>query len=359
MTTSTPWVAVDLASLSMPDVVETLSYETILAREITAFQVALPTYTTLGLESDPVRKLLERDAYDELTLRQRINDAARQTMLAFASGTNLDHLAALVPLVRADGETDESFRARVQLAPEAFSVAGPAGAYVFWAKAASSIADVSVQRPRPGDVLVTVLSTEGDGSCATIEILKEETVVLSPSATLDAAAGATGIRVTSGSTVYGRDVDYTWAASTLTLARTAESAIAEGATVTVQRVRRGEVELAGEALNNQAVRPLNDTVIVAGAAIVPYAVVASIHTTTAGPEAELAREAAEAAVKTYVAARHKLGATVTRSGLLAALHASGVWLAEVTSPAADLVIDKGQASWCSSVVVTVGGVNGD
>lgn len=61
-----------------------------------------------------------------------------------------------------DMESDDDFRLRIQEAPEAFSVAGPEGAYRYWAKTASAaIQDVSVTSPSPGCVLLTILMAGG------------------------------------------------------------------------------------------------------------------------------------------------------------------------------------------------------
>lgn len=59
-------------------------------------------------------------------------------------------------------EADESLRERVKLAPSSFSVAGPTGAYKFFARSAHpSIIDVGVQSINPGQVIVYPLSTLG------------------------------------------------------------------------------------------------------------------------------------------------------------------------------------------------------
>ena len=59
-------------------------------------------------------------------------------------------------------ETDAAFQARIQEAPEAFSVAGPIGAYRYWAQTASSaIQNVSVTSPSAGCVLLTILMAGG------------------------------------------------------------------------------------------------------------------------------------------------------------------------------------------------------
>ena len=53
----------------------------------------------------------------------------------------------------ADIEDNESFRERIQLAPEHFSVAGPKGAYRYWAKTAhADIGDVGVFGPEDGNI---------------------------------------------------------------------------------------------------------------------------------------------------------------------------------------------------------------
>jgi len=62
-----------------------------------------------------------------------------------------------------DEETDEQLRARIKLAPASFSVAGPRGAYKYFAKSAHpGIIDVSVTSPVPGDVLICPLMEGGE-----------------------------------------------------------------------------------------------------------------------------------------------------------------------------------------------------
>lgn len=62
-----------------------------------------------------------------------------------------------------DTETDDNFRERIQLAPESFSVAGPAGAYEFWARSAHpGISSVAVNSPTPGVVNIYPLLSGGE-----------------------------------------------------------------------------------------------------------------------------------------------------------------------------------------------------
>lgn len=176
------FTAIDLSKLPAPKVIEELSYETIFQNSLNYFLEKNPSYSTL-LESDPAMIILEVAAYLELALRNRINEAAKATMLAYATDSDLENLAASLGVQKLDGETDDQLRQRVQLAPEAFTNAGSVGAYTFHALSASSdIKSVSVKSPNPGEVLVTILSKTGDGTAseelidAVLEKLSEEDV---------------------------------------------------------------------------------------------------------------------------------------------------------------------------------------
>lgn len=151
---------IDLALLPAPTVVEPLAFETIFATiKVDVIAKYPECAAALALESEPITKLVEVFAYRELMLRARINDAARSVMLAYATSTDLDHLAALVGVLRLDGETDARLRSRTQLSLEGFSTAGPVRSYVFHALSASNqVRDVYVHSPLPGDVRVVVLA---------------------------------------------------------------------------------------------------------------------------------------------------------------------------------------------------------
>ncbi|PIC80551.1 baseplate J protein [Sporosarcina sp. P18a] len=62
----------------------------------------------------------------------------------------------------ADEEDDDAYAERIRLAPESFSVAGPDGAYIYWAKSASQdIVDVKIDSSAPGVVDVRILMAGG------------------------------------------------------------------------------------------------------------------------------------------------------------------------------------------------------
>jgi len=158
------FAAIDLSGLAPPDIIQTLDYEAIVREMRDDLVTRFPLIAgVIDLESEPARKLIEAFAYRELRLRARINDGARAVLLASSYGSNLDHLAALFATARQSGESDERLRRRVQLAPEAFSVAGPEGAYQYhvltvapWAR------DVSAIMTQPGVVRLTVLRSGPD-----------------------------------------------------------------------------------------------------------------------------------------------------------------------------------------------------
>jgi phage-related baseplate assembly protein len=294
--TSVTFTAVDLSRLPAPTVIETLSFDQVYGEMLASLQGLLSDFDAT-VESDPAVILLQVCAYRELLLRGRINDAARAVMPAFATGADLDHLAALMSVSRLQldagdpanniapiYEDDASLRGRLVLAPEGFSVAGPEGAYIYHARSADGdVLDASATSPAPGQVLVTVLSRQGDGT-----------------------------------------------ASADLLANVAAHVTAE------------------------TVRPLTDAVTVQSAAIVPYQVVAQI-TTYSGPDGSIVLAESLRRLTEYCERQHRLGVDVTRSGLFAALHTEGVQNVVLTSPAQDIVVDRTQAAFCTGVTVTYAG----
>lgn len=291
---------IDLSQLPFPGVVETLSFETIFAVRLAEFQALYPAYD-VAVESDPVYKLIEENAYREIALRKRINEAAQAVMLAYATGADLDQLAALqavtrlvddpgdpgaIPPVDPTYETDARLRARVQLAPESRSVAGSSGAYEFHALSASTdVLDVDISSPAPGEVLVTVLSTDGNGTPDSLLLAAVDTI-----------------------------------------------------------------------LGSSNVRPLTDFVTVQAPIIVEYAIAATLYFYD-GPDSAVVLAAATSAVTKYASDHHRLGHDITLSGLYAALHQAGVQRVVLAAPTADIAIANDEASWCTGITLTDGGID--
>ena len=136
------FTGVDLSQLPPPNVIEPLDFEVIFARKLAQLIELDPSFDAL-VESDPAYKVLQVAAYDELLLRQRINEAAKAVMLAYANDEDLDQLAAnfqlkrlmvtpadpaAIPPVPAVYESNESLRRRVQLSFEGFTPPAPRAA---------------------------------------------------------------------------------------------------------------------------------------------------------------------------------------------------------------------------------------
>ena len=182
----------ELSDLPLPQIIEALDYEKILAALKSDFKARWPDYSAF-LESDPAIKLLEVAAYRELLLRARVNDAARANLLAFAGGSDLDHLASFYgvfrmviqeedlatrPITPRIMEDDTSLRLRTRARIIGFACAGGAAHYRYWALSASpEVADVAVDSPAPGQVRVSVLAT-GDRENVPPEVLDAVSAVI-------------------------------------------------------------------------------------------------------------------------------------------------------------------------------------
>lgn len=173
---------VDLSQLPKPQIIKVLDFEEILVEVKADMIAAFPqeqqaaVAAALELESEPLNAMAQVFAYREMMLMQRVNDGAAACMLSHSTFSNLDNLGAnnntqrlviqeATDTTEAVYESDAAFRLRIQSAFEGLSVAGPTGAYEYFAKSASGkVADAKATSPSPAVVVVSVLSTEGDGT---------------------------------------------------------------------------------------------------------------------------------------------------------------------------------------------------
>jgi phage-related baseplate assembly protein len=297
------WTPIDLSLLPEPTVVEILDYEAILD-ERKAYLVSLwpadeqaDIARRIELESEPLAKLVQENAYRELVWRQRVNQAAMANLLAYATGSDLEQLAAnfnvkrllvtaaqpnALPPVSAVWETDDALRERTQMAMEGLSTAGPRNAYILHARNASGrVADASAISPSPACVTVSVLAVDGDG--------------------------------------------------------TPDEAL---------------LDLVRVALNDEDVRPLGDRLTVQAAQVLPYTINATIHMGSLTAEAELIEAQARQRLTKLVTQRHRLGLDIRRSALDAAMHVDGVRFVELPGWA-DIVPNETQAPWCTAINLTI------
>lgn len=153
----------DLSKIPVPNIIEPLSYELILSRMQEELVAKDPEFSAL-VESDPAIKVLEIAAWRELLLRQRINDAARANLLAFALSSDLDHLAAFYNVERMEAESDLAFRKRTQAKIAGWSTAGSRDYYRYHALSASTrVLDARADSPLPGQVRISILAADNQG----------------------------------------------------------------------------------------------------------------------------------------------------------------------------------------------------
>jgi phage-related baseplate assembly protein len=290
---------IDLTLLPMPQVVEVLDFEEILATRKSAVIELMPeedreaTAAMLELESEPAVKLLEENSYQEIVLRNRVNDAALAVMLPYSKKDDLDNLGAnanvkrltvvaadptATPPTAAVMEDDEAYRLRIQESSDGYSVAGPRSAYEFHARSADGrVKDVRAISPAPCEIVIVVLSTAADG-IAPADLLS---VVL-------------------------------------------------------------------EAVNGEEVRPLGDLVTAQSATVEDYEVEATLYVAK-GPEAPIALAAAQQNAAAISTPRRPLGFSIYRSAYIGALKVEGVVNVVLTSPAADILRNKTQAARCTAI----------
>ena len=285
---------IDLSGLPAPDVLIPIDYENMLAAIKADLISRDPSLTdALSLESDPLTKLLESVAYLHMLKTNQVNQTAKAMLLAYATGTTLDHLASAVnvsrllvkqgnpnavPPMQDIYESDEAFRRRIQLEPERAS-AGSEGAYMFWA-----------------------LSSDGD--------VRDISVVT-------ATAGVVTVYVQSHSELVASDI-------------------------LKEKVR--------QAVDNPNRKPFTDQVRIASGQPFGFDVQAEL-TLYPGPDKDVVMAAARAELDKYLEKVRYLGYDVTISGLHHALHQAGVQRVKLLAPLTDINLPKGKYANCTGVML--------
>ncbi len=299
------FAALDLNTLPRPSAIGVLDFDSILEARLVELEARLrvvfePAQVSeimalaRNIAASPTRYLAEAGAARELYGENRINEAVRSVFLATAHGGDLDQIGANRNVVRRvldnsdpDNpvpESDDAFRARIQLVMEAWSPHGTEGSYVYWALDADDrVVDVVVYGPNhdldppipPAQPKMVILSRDGDGRA---------------------------------------DDDL--------LAKVRVHCMAD---------RR---------------RPVGDLLTVVSAQPVLCTIEAVLHVTR--PESGAAvLEAARAAAETFLANRLRIGRKLYRASLCAALAVPGVEDVDLRSPAEDIDIGPFQALHCS------------
>lgn len=145
-------------ALPAPQVLESLDFERIYTDTRADLIARAPELQgVLTLESEPLTKLLQAFAYREMLYRARLNDALRSFLLAYASGSDLDHKGNFFGCPRMTGEGDDRYRKRIGLRIRALAGNGTKEAYEEMALATSlDIRDAVAVQLRPGYVQILI-----------------------------------------------------------------------------------------------------------------------------------------------------------------------------------------------------------
>lgn len=282
---------IDLSRLSAPALVPRLTFEQCRAAIVADFRARLPDFDAI-VASEPAIKLLEAAAFREMLLRAAINDVGRATMLAFAGGADLDHIGALFSLKRL--------------------VVVPATDYA--PALLENDAEFRARIQLAPEMLAGPGLVGGGYRGAVLGMapaLKDVAVLKRPGGRIELV-------------ILGRDGD---------------GAVDDDLVAQIYAAFSGE-----------AATQLTDTVTVRSAAIRPWSAAIEVTIRT-GPDPELVRSEAEAAVRAYAADRHRIGVTVYAQMLESAASVGGVERASVDIGDVEPAIDE--ATWLDTLSVSV------
>ena len=301
---------VDFSQLPEPNLIQELDYESIFNERKEKFIALYPATeqnqwrTILNRESDPVVKVLQENAYLELLYRNKCNADARSLLLAYAEGSDLDHLAlteyglirlivtpadnSVVPPSPAIYESDERLRERCLLSFDGMNTAGSANAYRYFTLSADGrVAGIKVKSDEATPCFLDIVITQVDSEngTASAELVQIVQAVLDP----------------------------------------------------------------------DTVRPVGDRPTVKSSIATNYQIEAVLYV---GKNAEdaLLLEAANLRLDKYIKNAQKNGESIYLSAIYAALHVDGIERVQIISPTADLVMDNYHHPYCTTKSITVGGV---
>ncbi|MFZ4832765.1 baseplate assembly protein [Rouxiella sp. Mn2063] len=298
---------INLSSLPVPDIIDIPEPTALFQTWLTRLRELDTIYDAL-VESDPVFKQGEVNAYQTTLLMQRVNDAVRAVLLSSATGNDLNQIGAgfnvprlviapaqpdAVPPVDAVMESDDAYRERIQLSWSQLNTAGARNAYRFHAQSADpDVLDVGAYGPeihnRAGEVDIYVLARSGSGQASEALLAK----------------------------VYA-------------------------------------------ALSEDETRPLTDYVWVQSAALTNFTVDATLEIPD-GPDAQTVLDRANTELKSYLQQMRRVGGIVPVSGIYHALHQSGVSRVHLNHPTSDIEGIVGAVPNCTAINVgriAIGGID--
>ncbi|QNX72862.1 baseplate assembly protein [Acinetobacter seifertii] len=296
-------MSVDFSQLSKPNIIEEIDFETLYSQRKENLIALYNTEDqsdireTLSRESEPLVKFLQENSYREVLLRNRINQAALSTLLAFAEKTDLDAVVANYGITRllispatsdldAVYESDDALRYRASLVFDSLSVAGPTSAYEFHALTSDGrVSDAKASSPSPAEALVTILQNDTQTGEATPEL----------------------------------------------------------------------ISIVEKYLSDDIRRPVGDRLKVQSVEAIHFELVATVYTNNL-PESDSLVQASKVAIQNYFNESRRIGRSIYLSKIYNLLHVSGVVHVAISSPQSDVEILSTQVANCTNITINAGEV---
>lgn len=301
---ATPYNVINLSDLPVPDALVVPDGAKIFSQWLARLRELDPEFDAL-VESDPAYKEGEAAAYQLLIAYQRINDAVRAVLLASASGADLDQVAAGCEVERLMISPGD---------PDAIPPVEPTyeSDEAFRERTQLSWSKLSVAGPRNAYIY---FARSADADVVDVGVYGPE------------------------------DHNLRGEVHVYVLSRTGQGEASAALCNTVYQT-----------LSPDDVRPLTDYVTVKSAEIVPYSIKAELQIPE-GPDRQTVYDNALSVLKNYTELSHRVDTMIPESAIYACLHQKGVARVKLASPAADILMQMGQAPWCESIDVTLSGVN--
>ena len=300
-------MSVDFSQLTKPDIIEEIDFEILYTERKEQLIRLCPTEDqanirhTLTRESEPLVKLLQENCYREIILRNRINVASRALLLAYAAENDLDQLGANFNVKRlivspANNATTPPTEATME-SDDAF-------------RERSQLAFDTLSAAGP-EAAYKKFARDADGRVGDVSVVSPQPAYI-----------------------------------TLTILQ-ADSLTGSASPELVQIVEN--------AVTAEDVRPIGDRVTVQSAEIISYDINAKLYLGK-DPEAATLLQQSLNNVTAYATKQKRLGRSIRLSAIYAALHIDGVNRVELISPIADVVLTPLQATYCTNIAVSIGGI---
>jgi phage-related baseplate assembly protein len=331
------------------------------------------------------RLIVDLVAYREMLLRIGIQEAAKQNLVEYARFPMLDYLGELVGVARLPAQSARTTLRFTLSAVQTFDILIPAGTQIETKDGKYIFKTDSDTTIKAGQTTVDVTATcETAGAAGNGYIAGEINNILSPIAYVEKAENISmslgGTDEESDDRLRGRIKEapesFSNAGSKGAYRFHAMSAHQDIVDVAVTSPTPGQVNvyplmvtgnpttemltLVSDTLNAEKIRPLTDQVSVLSPAKVDFSITANV-TLFSFADSGTVQETINSKLNEYIAMmKSKLGKDIIKSQIIALINTVyGVYKTELTSPAADTVLNENEWANCAGITINiVGSVNG-